>query len=50
MIYFFIIEQTDICNYADDNTINACDMSLENLLRKLEHDSVLAIESKLYET
>ena len=40
---FFIIEQTDICNYADDNTINACDMSLENLLRRLEHDSHLAI-------
>ena len=41
---FFIIEQTDICNYADDNTINACDMNLENLLRRLEHDSHLAIE------
>ena len=41
---FFIIEQTDICNYADDNTLNACDMSLENLLRRLEHDSLLAIE------
>ena len=39
---FFIIEQTDICNYADDNTINACDMSLENLLRRVEHDSHLA--------
>ena len=39
---FFIIEQTDICNYAEDNTINACDMSLENLLRRLEHDSHLA--------
>ena len=41
---FFIIEQTDVCNYADDNTINACDMSLENLLKRLEHDSYLAIE------
>ena len=41
---FFIIEQTDVCNYADDNTLNACDMSLENLLKRLEHDSVLAIE------
>ena len=41
---FFIIEQTDICNYADHNTLNACDMSLENLLRRLEHDSRLAIE------
>ena len=41
---FFIIEQTEICSYADDNTINACDMNLENLLRRLEHDSHLAIE------
>ena len=42
---FFIIEQTDVCNYADDNTLNACDMSLKNLLKRLEHDSFLAIES-----
>ena len=41
---FFIIEQTDVCNYADDNTLNACDLSLNNLLRRLEHDSLLAIE------
>ena len=31
------------CSMADDSTINACDMSLENLLRRLEHDSHLAI-------
>ena len=37
---FFIIEQTDICNYADDNTLNACDISLNNLLRRLEQDSL----------
>ena len=41
---FFIIEQTEICSYTDDNTINACDMNLENLLRRLEHESHLAIE------
>ena len=41
---FFIIEQTEVCNYADDNTLNACDLSLSNLLRRLEHDSLLAIE------
>ena len=40
---FFIIEQTDICNYADDIMINACVMSGENLLRRLEHDTHLAI-------
>ena len=39
-----LIEQTDVCNYADDNTLTACDMSLENLLKRLEHDSPLAIE------
>ena len=33
-----------MCNYADDNTLNACDMSSENLLKRLEHDSSLAIE------
>ena len=33
-----------MCNYADDNTLNACDMSLENLLKRLEHDYSLAIE------
>ena len=38
------INDLEICNYADDNTINACDMNLENLLRRLEHDSHLAIE------
>ena len=34
---FFIIEQTDIYNYADDNTLNVCDMNIENLLKRLEH-------------
>ena len=36
---FFIIEQIDVCKYAGDNTINGCDTSLENLLKRLEHDS-----------
>ena len=31
-------------NYADDTTFHACDRDLENLVRKLEHDSRLAIE------
>ena len=30
-------------SYADD-TLHACDMNLENLVRRLEHDSILAIE------
>ena len=31
-----------MCNY--DTTFHACDMDLENLARRLEHDSMLAIE------
>ena len=33
-----------MCNYADDTTLHACGMDLENLARRLEHDSMLAIE------
>ena len=31
-------------NYADNTTFHTCDMDLENLLRRLEHDSMLATE------
>lgn len=41
---FWICEQADVCNFADDTTLYACDMNLNNVLRKLEHDSLLAIE------
>ena len=33
--YFFKITETDICNYADDNTIHACDIKLDILMEKL---------------
>ena len=41
---FWNIEQADVCNFADDTTLYACDMDLDNVLKKLEHDSLLAIE------
>ena len=41
---FLINEETDVCNYADDTTFYACDQSLHDVVRKLEHDSLLAIE------
>ena len=41
---FFLMESTNVCNYADDTTFHACDMDLENLVRRLEHDSMPAIE------
>ena len=41
---FYLTELTDVCNYADDTTFHACDSNLDDLIRRLEHDSVLAIE------
>ena len=41
---FHLTELTDVCNYADDTTFHACDSNLDDLIRRLEHDSVLAIE------
>ena len=41
---FLLLEQTDISNYADDTTLHACDSNVKELLRRLEHDSKLAIE------
>ena len=41
---FWINEQTNVCNYADDTTFYACHQELESVLLRLEHDSLLAIE------
>ena len=40
----YISQQTDVCNYADDTTFHACDTELSDLIRRLEHDSKIAIE------
>ena len=40
---FYIFNDVDICNYADDTTSNACDSSLKVVLEKLEKRSRLAI-------
>ena len=41
---FFIIEESDVCNFADDTTLYACDQDLGLLLKRLENDSITAIE------
>ena len=41
---FYITESTNVCNYADDTTFYACDSDLGDLINRLEHDSVLAVE------
>ena len=40
---FFLSEFTDVCNFADDTTFYACDKDLNSLIKRLEHDSFLAI-------
>ena len=41
---FYLTELRDVYNYADDTTFHACDSNLEDLIKRLEHDSILAIE------
>ena len=41
---FYVTELTNVCNYADDTTLYACDSDICNLIKMLEHDSSLAIE------
>ena len=38
------IQDTDICNYADDTTIYACDSNLDNVIARLENDSNIIIQ------
>ena len=33
---FFIAIDSDLCNFADDNTLHTCDISLEELMKRLE--------------
>ena len=35
---FMFIEKTEMCNFADDNTIYDCDEDLSNILENLKHD------------
>ena len=41
---FYISDFRKVCNSADDRTFHACDNDLNNLIKKLEHDTFLAIE------
>ena len=37
-------QDTDICNYADDTTIYACDKNLNSVITRLENDSNTIIQ------
>ena len=41
---FYVLCETEAINYADDTNLHACDMDLKNLIRRLEHDALIAIE------
>ena len=40
---FFLLNDIDISNFADDTTRYVCDVNLESLLEKLEENSQLAV-------
>ena len=42
---FFLVDYTEVCNFADDTTFFACDKDLGSLINRLQHDRFLAIES-----
>ena len=41
---FYLADFTEVYNFADDITFHACKNDLNNLTKKLEHDTFLAIE------
>ena len=40
---FFVLQDVEVCNFADDTTPYVCDKSLDFICRKLEHNSEIAI-------
>ena len=40
----YLANFTEVCNFADDTIFHACDNDLNNLFKRLEQDSFLAIE------
>ena len=41
---FMFIEKTEICNFADDNTIYDCGEDLSNILENLKHDLITLLK------
>ena len=40
---FFELADTHVCNFADDTTLNACDLELSTILNELEDNALTAI-------
>ena len=41
---FWFNDQTEVCNFADDTTLFACDRDIKSVIQRLEHDTMIAIE------
>ena len=39
----FQLADTHVCNFADDTTLNACDIELQNVMHELEDNTLTAI-------
>ena len=37
---FMFVKDAQICNYADDTTIYACDTNIESVIKTLESDAL----------
>ena len=37
--HFFLVEEAEICNYADDTTIYLCSQELEKVVSSFENDA-----------
>ena len=42
--FFLFLEETEVCNYADDTNIYTCDPNVENVVAKLENDALALSE------
>ena len=40
----YLTKSTEFCNFADDTTFSVCDKDLDGLIKRLEHDILLAIK------
>ena len=38
---FYLVDFTEVCNFADDTTFYACDNYLNSLIKRLKHDAFL---------
>ena len=43
MIYFFLLNDIDICNFPDNTAAYACDIHVVSLIQKLEENFELAV-------